>query len=185
MSPSTHNPNQPPSGSGADHAGTVDATLRLVATLPAPSGLEDRIHSALRSAHARRPGRVLAWPSAHRSSRSWMRTAAAAAIAFVIAGGGWGVYSHVQPAHPAGAMIAPAQPAAGGFSAAGAIRTPQTLNGPVVAHPAEANLAQPNIAQPLPARPRPAGKHAAAGASAKGQPVAKASAAQPAAPAAQ
>jgi hypothetical protein len=154
----------------------VDETLRLISMLPAPAGLEDRIHATLRSPHARRPGRVLAWPpSAQRDGGAWMRTAAAAAIAFVIAGGGWGVYLHVQSLRPAEAVAAPAHPADGGFSAAGAIRTPQTLNGPVVTTPA---VAHPAHAHPV--RSRPAKKHAASGPSAKGQPAAKTSATGPA-----
>jgi hypothetical protein len=71
-----------------------------------------------------------------------MRSAAAAAIAFVVAGGGWGVYSRVQTLQPARAISIPVQAAApGGFAGAGAIRTPQTLNGPVLTHPAKAHAA--------------------------------------------
>jgi hypothetical protein len=53
---------------------------------------------------------------------------------FVVAGGGWGVYRHGQLHQPAKVNAAPAPqvaaPAAGGFSSAGAIRTPQTVKGP-------------------------------------------------------
>lgn len=110
----------------------VDATLRLVANLPAPAGLEDRVHSALR--HAPRAARILEWPSGFRTDSAWMRSAAAAAIAVVVVGGGWGVYSRVQPAR---VIAMPSHVGApGGFSSAGAMRTPQTLNGPVIKHPA-------------------------------------------------
>ncbi|MFZ0340372.1 MAG: hypothetical protein WAL45_20265, partial [Terracidiphilus sp.] len=63
----------------------------------------------------------------------WVRAAAAAAIVFVVVGGGWGVYSRVQPG-PAGKVIVMPQraPSSGGFQGAGAIRTPKTLPGPKV-----------------------------------------------------
>jgi hypothetical protein len=114
---------------------TVEATLRLIATLPAPEGLEDRVNASLRTAQrsAPRMGRILAWPMAgFKPGRDWMRSAAAAAIVIVVAGGGWGIYSRVQPARGIAAPPRVAAPA--GFSSAGAMRTPQTLNGPVVKH---------------------------------------------------
>jgi hypothetical protein len=116
-----------PNGRAHDSA-IADETLRLIARLPAPDGLEDRVHAALRT--ARRSPRVLAWPRALGTGNSFMRAAAAAAIVFVIAGGGWGIYTRVQPSR----VIAMPQHVAlpGGFSNAGAMRTPQTLNGPVV-----------------------------------------------------
>lgn len=106
-------------------------TLRLIAGLPAPAGLEERVHKALRAAP--RSARVLAWPSVVRMENHWMRAAAAAAIVFVIVGGGWGIYSRVQPG-PAGKVIEMPQrgPSSGGFGGAGAIRTPETLPGPKV-----------------------------------------------------
>jgi hypothetical protein len=120
---------------------SAEATLRLIARLPAPKGLEDRVLAGLKSAP--RSGRILYWPAMQQATRGWMRGAAAAAIVFVVAGGGWGIYTHVQPAQPAGAIVMPSHAgAAGGFSSAGAMRTPQTLNGPVVAHPATAQPAQ-------------------------------------------
>jgi hypothetical protein len=62
-----------------------------------------------------------------------MRGAAAAAIVFVVAGGGWGIYSRVQPTPSARVIVMPVRTGvAGGFSNAGAMRTPQTLKGPVV-----------------------------------------------------
>jgi hypothetical protein len=66
----------------------------------------------------------------------WMRTAAAAAIVVAVAGGGWSVYSRVEPPQPAKVIMMPAAgPASGGFSSAGAMRTPTTLNAPVLKHP--------------------------------------------------
>jgi hypothetical protein len=114
----------------------VDETLRLIANLPVPEGLEDRVHAALHSAPRR--GRLLAWPGLLRPSYAWMRTAAAAAIVFVVVGGGWGVYSRVQKGLPARTVAMPAQSSSpGGFSGASAIRTPQTLNAPALIQPAK------------------------------------------------
>jgi hypothetical protein len=116
----------------------AEETLRLIASLPAPEGLEDHVHAALRAAPRR--GRVLAWPRAIRPESSWMRSAAAAAIVFVVAGGGWGVYTRVEKNQPAKVIVMPARmPAPGGFSGAGAMRTPLTLPGPVVPQPPKAN----------------------------------------------
>ena len=115
---------------------SVEATLRLIANLPAPKGLEDRINASLRTAQQSVPrkGRLLSWPGTKfRPGSDWMRSAAAAAIVLVVAGGGWGIYSHVQPARSVVAPPHVAVPA--GFSSAGAMRTPNTLNGPVVTHP--------------------------------------------------
>lgn len=137
------NPQSPHSNSqGAPDAET---TLRLIAQLPARDGLEDRVHAALAAAlesgdasgvwPARGTGKVLAW----RAQNNWMRAAAAAAIAMVVAGGGWGVYLRVQQPLP-GSVAVPARIGTpGGFSGAGAIRTPQTLNRPVLTSPAEAS----------------------------------------------
>ena len=95
----------------------------------------------------RRRGRVLAWPAALKPQSSWMRTAAAAAIVFVVAGGGWGVYTRVEQNQPARVIrdAAAHVGASGGFSGAGAMRTPETLTGPTVnaaAQPAVAAAAQ-------------------------------------------
>jgi hypothetical protein len=145
MSTFPRNPNSPASDSACE-TGTVEATLRLIASLPAPEGLEDRVQAALHAAP--RKARVLAWPVLRSPQAGWVRAAAAATIAFVVAGGGWGVYSHVQPAQPAGAKAVPAHISPqSGFSSAGAMRTPQTLNGPVApavaAQPAHGALKSP------------------------------------------
>jgi hypothetical protein len=128
----------------------AEETLRLLARLSPPEGLEERVQAGLR-AKGTVPGwaRILQWPVALRLDNAWMqsslaRIAAAAAIAAVVVGGGWGVISRVQPAQPARAIaIPPRVSSQGGFSSAGAMRTPQTLNGPIVevpsvAHPAAA-----------------------------------------------
>ncbi len=135
------------------HPQDFDSTLHLVANLPAPEGLEDRVRARLHSAP--RPARILEWPAALRSDSAWMRSAAAAAIAFVVVGGGWGVYSRVQP----NKVIAmpPHVAAPGGFSNAGAMRTPQTVNGPVLEHPANAPAAPATPSSPAAS---PSGSHA-------------------------
>lgn len=121
------------------NAGPAEETLRLVASLPAPQGLEDRLKARLKAAP--RNGKVLRWPSGSGGGNAWLRgtvarAAAAAAIVFVVAGGGWGVYSRVRPADSPKVIAMPERAnAPGGFSNAGAMRTPQTLNGPVLAHP--------------------------------------------------
>lgn len=106
----------------------AEQTLRLIAGFPAPEGLEDRIHAGLRVAP--RQARLLAWPQAISPARGWLRSAAAAAIVCVVAGGGWGIYSHVQPGQAQSAGTR------GGFSAAGTERKPLTLNRPMVTRPA-------------------------------------------------
>jgi hypothetical protein len=128
-----------------DSPSTGEETLRLIASLPAPAGLEDRVQAGLRAA----PGtaRILYWPAAllpaSGMAGSWLRGAAAAAIVFVVAGGGWGIYSRVQPIQPARVLVMPPRVGAGGgFSSAGAMRTPETLNGPVLLHPATVQPAQ-------------------------------------------
>ncbi|MGB8028156.1 MAG: hypothetical protein WCF30_00705 [Terracidiphilus sp.] len=124
MNSNPHDPN-----ASASASSPAEETLRLIASLPAPAGLEERVQSALDAAPRR--GRVLAWPRTLRPESGWMRSAAAAAIVFVVAGGGWGVYTRVEQNQPAKVIVMPARiPAIGGFGGAGAIRTPQTLPGP-------------------------------------------------------
>jgi hypothetical protein len=145
MNPNPHNPN----ASGWTQE-TGEETLRLIASLPAPAGLEDRVHAVLRAAPRR--GRVLAWPKALRPESSWMRTAAAAAIVFVVAGGGWGVYTRFQQGQPAKVIVMPPRMAGpGGFSGAGAMRTPQTITGPTAPEPGKPLAAQPKTAAKKPA----------------------------------
>jgi hypothetical protein len=151
---------------------TGEDTLRLIASLPAPEGLADRVQNGLR--HAPPTARVLDWRGPLRPSGGWMqstmaRGAAAAAIVCVVAGGGWRIYSHVQPVPAAKVLAMPPRgaPGGGGFSPAGAKRVPQTLDGPVLSHPV-ANNAEPKVvvkargsSQPAPGRPTPAKKSAA------------------------
>jgi len=137
-------------GHQSDFASTsvdVDATLRVIANLPAPEGLEERVHAALRKTP--RMARVLEWPVHFRSESPWIRTAAAATIAFIVVGGGWGVYSRVQPAKVV--AMPPHIMQQGGFSNAGAARTPQTVNGPVLNHPVAQTPAAAHVVQ-MPAK---------------------------------
>ena len=91
----------------ASASSPAEETLRLIAKLPAPMGLEERVQTALDAAPRR--GRVLAWPRTLRPESSWMRGAAAAAIVFVVAGGGWGVYTRVEQSQPAKVIVMPAR----------------------------------------------------------------------------
>jgi hypothetical protein len=135
----------------AAEVGDADAALRLIASLPVPDGLEDRVHAALR--RAPRTASVLPWPAAKEPGRGWVhgtlaRTAAAAAIVFVVAGGGWGVYTRVQPTSAPKVIAMPRVASPGGFSSANAMRTPQTLEGPKLPH----ETAKPAIVSKTPAR---------------------------------
>ena len=132
---------------------SVDETLRMLAKLPAPVELEDRIQIGLHSAFhaAQRKTRLLEWPVQIHSRYDWfqspaLRAAAAAAIVCVVLGGGWSVYSRVQPAQTAKGIVQPQRLVApGGFSNAGAMR--QTLNGPALVHPKLESL-KPEIKSP-------------------------------------
>ncbi len=130
--------------------GEAETTLRLIAGLPAPEGLEERVKAGLHQTLHQAPPRasLLRWPLAARPDPSracstrggwmnsdWARSAIAAAIVFVVAGGGWEVCSRIQPAVEPKAIALPPVAARGGFSSANAIRTPKTLNGTVLTHP--------------------------------------------------
>jgi hypothetical protein len=143
----------------------AEQSLRLIASLPAPEGLGERVYAGLRAAQQAgpRPARILAWPERLRPSGHWMsstamRSAAAAAIVFVVAGGGWGVYTHVQQSQPARVLVMPPRVAVpGGFSTGAAMRTPQSPNGPVLTHPlpAQPHVRAPGV-QPPRVMPKPA-----------------------------
>ena len=138
-----------------DLSGSGEDTLRLIANLPAPDGLADRVKAGLASAPE--AGRILMWRGPLRPPSGWMYTtlargAAAAAIVGIVAGGGWRIYSHVQPASSANMIVMPARTGqqSGGFSSAGAKRVPETLQGPVLKHPTtpEVDVVQKSQAQP-------------------------------------
>jgi hypothetical protein len=145
--------------------GEAEKTLRLIARLPAPQGLEDRVQAGLRTAPRR--ARVLAWPGILPQASGWLHAAAAAAIVFVVAGGGWGIYSRVQPGQPAHGLAGPRIAAPGGFTEGGAVRRPQTLVGPVVGpavtHTATAVAPKPKAPAKPAATTRPGTKSTAAG----------------------
>jgi hypothetical protein len=155
----------------AQASGSAEETLRLIAGLPAPVGLEDRVNIGLRT--ARRTGLVLSWPQSARAGGEWMRGAAAAAIVFVVVGGGWGVYSRVQKPQAATVIVMPHTSTPGGFSNAGAMRTPNPLNGPVVAQPVTVRPAQAKPPAKAGAKPAPLqGARASAANKDRGQTVA-------------
>ena len=143
---------------GGAEPGSAEETLRLIASLPAPEGLQLRVRTGLTSRS--RPARVLTWPRPLQPEGNWMRAAAAAAIVFVVAGGGWGVYSHVQQGQSARVIVLP-RPAQtpGGFSSAGAIRTPRTLSGPVLKEPAKASVPSARQSQKTPAQTKQSVRH--------------------------
>jgi hypothetical protein len=137
----------------------AEETLRVIARLPAPDGLADRVQAGLRAAP--RSSRVLRWPvwfagDGFRYGTA-LRGAAAAAIVCVVAGGGWRIYSHVQTAPSAQALPVPAR-MGNGFSSAGAMRTPDSPSAPVLTH---ALIPAPQVpAMNLPAHPAPAHRRA-------------------------
>ena len=154
MTPQTHNPyeNLPaPGNAHSDAPEEAEETLRLIARLPAPSGLEDRVFAGVLAAPRR--SRILTWPHTLGADRGWVRGAAAAAIVFVVAGGGWGIYTHVQQPQAARIVVMPPRVGQqGGFSSAGAMRTPQTLRGPLTVHPIKAQTQQATAAARQPGR---------------------------------
>jgi hypothetical protein len=115
---------------GFAEAGEAEATLRAIAGLPAPAGLEDRVKARLERQPAGSAAKLLDWPARSWMQSAWVRGAAAAAIVVGVAGGSWGVYSRVRPT--VAPIAIPRVGAAGGFSSANAVRTPKTLDVPTV-----------------------------------------------------
>jgi hypothetical protein len=116
------------------NAHSAEETLRVIASLPAPDGLVDRVQTRLRAAP--RSGKVLTWPMVL-GPGGWMynsafRGAAAAAIVCVVVGGGWRIYSRVQPAASARVLVMPAAGPTRGFSIGGSVHTPDPRTGPVL-----------------------------------------------------
>jgi hypothetical protein len=162
-------------GSGIS-SNPAEETLRLLARLSAPEGLEERVQKSLRVATvpAAHMARILSWPALLCSDGNWMqgapmRAVAAVVIVTVVVGGGWVVSSRLPAAQPGVAITtAPHGIMPGGFSSAGARRTPQTLDRPLVTAPAEAPLekgapqTKEKADQPLTQTPFHRGKLAAA-----------------------
>ena len=153
----------------------VENVLRQIAQAPVPEGLEGRIKSALKAAP--QTGKVLPWRSVPVGGRSGslqgiLRGGAAAAIVLVVSGGGWGIYSRVQPARTIGPGL-PHGSAPGSFSSAGAMRTPQTLAVPEVHGVAPASSGPADA--PLGRQPKPKDRHghSAKGARLQGMPAGK------------
>jgi hypothetical protein len=120
----------------------AEQSLRLIASLPAPEGIEDRLKAGLRSAPIETG--VIRWPLSRPNRAGWaqaayLRGAAAAAIVLMVAGGGWGVYAHFGQAPLPAADVRPPSIGSGGFSSAEARRTPKTVDGPKIATPKSAN----------------------------------------------
>lgn len=105
--------------------GEAEETLRVIAALPAPDGLVERVRGRLQDAP--KAGRVLSWPGAGWRGAVW-RGAAAAVIVCAVAGGAWGVYLQVAPGMAA-RNVAPQVRVRmqGGFANAGAMRTPDSV----------------------------------------------------------
>ena len=124
----------------------LDQTLRRLAHAPVPEGLEERVKARLVSSP--RQGKLLAWPVRAWTASvksDWLRTAAAAAIVAVVAGGGWGVAWHIARQQAGNgaekgivahvqALGTGSSTQVGGISSAGAMRVPLSLNGPTVNH---------------------------------------------------
>ena len=137
MTENLSNPNYAP---GQEIGREADETLRLLAGLPEPAGLKDRVHRRLALAQ-----NAQAMPERRSFWSLWMparrlQFAGAAVLALAVAGSMWSVYrSHPQSAggQAAGAHATPAanpagqgsSPAGGdGFHSAGAERVPPTLH---------------------------------------------------------
>ena len=115
----------------------AEDTLRLIAGLPAPEGLADRVNVRLRNAP--RTAGLFHWPMVpimrFRFQAPVLRGAAAAAIVCVVAGGGWQICSRVPSTTAANQWTEPARVGnSGSFSNAGAMRTPDSLDRPVLTH---------------------------------------------------
>jgi hypothetical protein len=129
MNQNMHNPNALPH---SDHE--PDETLRRVATLPPPVGLEDRVHHRLRSEQSTLPARSIwsLWMPARR-----LQFAGAAMLVLALAGSTWRLYHTKNGAvviQPAPQTSSPATPG-NSFGSAGAERHPSTLT-PIKVPPA-------------------------------------------------
>ena len=156
------------------NSGEAESTLRLIAGLAAPEGLEARVKTALTNkAGSRRSATLFDWPLSPRGGwmrSTFVRSAAAASIVCVVAGGSWGVYRHVQPKEVP--MALPHVGAPSGFSSANAMRTPKTLDGPTLTHPVRTHSVTDEGGQTAgSAKKRPEAKKKAAGKAAVTKPA--------------
>ena len=130
-----------PEGQAGDPLIVASETLRLLANVPPPEGLTDRIH-------ARVHRRLLAQQSALPARSFWfgwqpaMRAQFAAAVVVLVAtaAGSWNLYrihsansatpasqANHAPSVPVAPAPVPMAASGGGFSTAGAVRMPPTL----------------------------------------------------------
>jgi hypothetical protein len=150
-----HLPVRPDFSSGEAPVNEGLETLRLLAEMPAPAGLEDRVHRRISAAHEARKQRSFwsLWKPAQR-----LQFAGAAVLMVVIGASSWTVFRGrvvtETPGQPAPASPAPVSPA-GGFAPAGAERRPSTVN-PIKVPPApkkkpgagHAAVAKPRVTSP-------------------------------------
>ena len=112
-----------------------EETLRRLAQLPAPAGLQERVQTRLAAANKqnKRDWRAF-FAEFFEPQSNWRKGLEAAAIVLLVFGVGWGIALSIQAPAPAAQAAPPpvGVTVGGGFSSAGAIRTPQTLQGPAV-----------------------------------------------------
>jgi hypothetical protein len=153
----------PHSESGPDFG---EDTLRILAALPPPEGMVDRVQARLQTAprFSTRFGGILPWPVSFAPAWGYggmARSAAAAAIVCLVAGGGWQIYSHVQTGPSAQILVMPAPSGpARGFSIGGSVHTPDPVRTPAPARPLNSSpaISRPIISKPAlsgPASPQP------------------------------
>lgn len=137
----------------------MEQTLKLVAELPAPEGLAERVKARLAAVEADpQRGRLLDWPAPSRTRTRWLPGAMAAGLLAAVAIGGTLAYRWVVPAPVARTAPAAARPAVPqqSFSSAGAMRTPVTLNGPAaLPDPAQPHAAMHSAKKPNALRATP------------------------------
>jgi len=134
MNQNMHNPNSLPQNAQYESDHEADETLRRVATLPPPAGLEDRVHRRLRSQQSTLPARSIwaLWMPVRR-----LQYACAALLVLALAGSTWRLYHTkndavvIQPAPQTGSPATPGN----SFGSAGAERHPSTLT-PIKVPPA-------------------------------------------------
>ena len=161
----TQNPNPDPQfESRIEVRMEAEETLRLLAKLPPPENLNDRVHArvrhqiALESMTPRRRGFWSLWSPGKR-----LQFAGAAVLAVAVASSMWTIHRAHETGTNSGAgqpvgpqVVAPSQPDAGsdsGFSGAKASRVPATLN-PIKVPPAPKKKPSPKgAAKPKTAQP--------------------------------
>ncbi len=114
------------------NAATIDAehSLRLIASLPAPVGIEERVKCGLQDASSQTA--VIAWPFIPRrgwAQVSYLRAAAAAAIVLMVAGGGWGSPCAFRAGAFAAGNAVPQRIERRRSFRGGSKRTPKTVDG--------------------------------------------------------